>query len=236
MVYHVRLPQFEGPLDLLLSLIEKEKLDITELSLAQVTDQYLSSIRQEKNLSLAHLGDFLSVAAQLILIKSRALLPTLSVTEEEELSLQDLEERLKWYQRFREASKRMEKILQGKNTAYSRESYLGLRSFFYPPHNLESADLRAAFEAVLGELPVREELPEESLEEVITLEEKIRVFQDELSERVESSFAALTREAVTKVEVIVSFLAILELVKQSFLFAHQPSLFMDIRLKRTPLL
>lgn len=236
MVYHVRLPQFEGPLDLLLSLIEKEKLDVTELSLAQVTDQYLVSIRREKNLSLGHLGDFLSVAAQLILIKSRALLPTFAVTEEEELSLQDLEERLKWYQRFREAAKKIEKIIQEKKPAYARESYLGVRSFFYPPQSLKAADLRTSFEAVLGALPVREELPEEALEQVVTLEEKILDFQEKLSERVESSFAALTRDASNRLEIIVSFLAILELVKQSFLFARQPALFTDIHVKRAGLL
>lgn len=232
MAYHVCLPQFEGPLDLLLSLIEKEKLDITELSLAQVTDQYLASLRDGKNLTLGHLGDFLTVAAQLILIKSRALLPILSVTEEEELSLQDLEERLRWYQRFREAAKTLEALFQRNRPAYVRESYTGVSSVFYPPQDLQPQDLRARFSAVLGALPVEETLPEQALQSTITLEEKILIFQEHLAERLESSFAMLTQNAATKVEVIISFLAVLELVKQSFLLADQQHLFMDIHLKR----
>ena len=102
MAYHICLEQFEGPLDLLLSLIEKEKLDITHVSLAKVADQYLKYLETEESISLGNLTAFLSVAARLILIKSRALLPILEFSDEEEESMDDLETRLKVYKRFRE--------------------------------------------------------------------------------------------------------------------------------------
>ena len=90
MGYHFRLDHFEGPLDLLLSLIEREKLDITTVSLAQIADQYLEYLSTEKNVTLENLAAFLSVASRLLLIKSRALLPVLTFTEEEEESVDDL--------------------------------------------------------------------------------------------------------------------------------------------------
>ena len=83
-MYHVRLEQFEGPLPLLLSLIEKEKLDVTRLALAALADQYLDHIENEGDVPLPHLSQFLAVASRLLLLKSRALLPILSFTEEEE--------------------------------------------------------------------------------------------------------------------------------------------------------
>ena len=101
-MYHVRLPQFEGPFPLLFSLIEKEKLDITRLALAEVTDQYLAHIAREGS-SLPNLAEFLSVAAQLLLLKSRALLPFLTLTEEEEEAVHDLYSCLLKYQRYKAA-------------------------------------------------------------------------------------------------------------------------------------
>lgn len=106
MNYRFQLEQFEGPLDLLLGLIEKEKLDITQVSLAEIADQFLAYIDNNENINLEQLSAFLSVATRLILIKSRALLPILTFTEEEEESIQDLEEHLRLYQIFREQAKK----------------------------------------------------------------------------------------------------------------------------------
>ncbi|MDR3559569.1 MAG: segregation/condensation protein A, partial [Candidatus Pacebacteria bacterium] len=76
-MYRIKLDKFEGPLELLLELIEKDKMDVTELSLAKVADEYLEYIKNNESINLAHLAEFLSVASKLILIKSRALLPML---------------------------------------------------------------------------------------------------------------------------------------------------------------
>ena len=139
MAYHFHLEQFEGPLDLLLSLIEKEKLDITKVSLAQVTDQCLSFIKNEDSISLENLSSFLSVAARLILIKSRALLPVISFSDDEEEAMDDLEARLKSYKLFREAAVKLGGLFEGKWHSYARESFLGAKTVFYPPKEIGRA-------------------------------------------------------------------------------------------------
>jgi len=232
MAYHFHSEHFEGPLDLLLSLIEKEKMDITQVSLAQVADQYLEYIKKEENASLQNMAAFLSVAARLILIKSRALLPILDFSDEEEESMDDLESRLKAYKLFREASLKLGVMFEKSRGASSRESFLGMQSVFYPPKNITKEDLRNHFVNVLGEIPVFEELPEKEIRSIITLEEKITILQETLKDRVESSFAEIIRNAEDRVEVIVSFLAMLELIKQRFIHVEQTKFFSDIRIKR----
>lgn len=232
MVYNVRLEQFEGPMDLLLSLIEKEKLDITKVSLAKVADQYLEYLRTKESISLANLASFLTIAARLILIKSRALLPILEFSDEEEESMDDLELRLKEYKRFREAAEKFG-ILFGKGrAAHSRKSFLGMQAVFYPPSGLTAVVLRAHFANVLGEIPVFEKLEEQEMRAIIKLEDKILHLQEMLAKRVEMSFSELTSGAVDRVEIIVSFLAVLEMVKQRVIFVEQTQFFSDIRIKR----
>lgn len=232
MAYHFRLEKFEGPLDLLLALIEKEKLDITQVSLAQVADQYLSYIRDEESISLENLSAFLSIAARLILIKSRALLPILDFSDEEEEAMEDLEYRLKAYKLFREASLSLGALFLKSHGAFSRESFLGTQVVFYPPKDITKESLRDHFASVLGDIPVFEVLPEKEIASVITLEEKITLLQRTLSDRVESSFHELISSAEDRVEVIVSFLAMLELIKQRFISVEQEKFFSDIRIKR----
>lgn len=232
MAYQIRLEQFEGPLDLLLSLIEKEKLDITHVSLAKVADQYLEYLKGGETITLHNLASFLSIAARLLLIKSRALLPVLEFSDEEEESMDDLELRLKEYKRFREAAMKLNVSLGRSYSAYTRESFLGAQVVFYPPSGLTGADLHLHFTNVLGEIPLFEILPEKEIQAVITLEEKIIELKRTLTERAESSFSDLIRLSTDRIEVIVSFLAILEMVKQRVVFVHQEKFFSDIRINR----
>jgi segregation and condensation protein A len=232
MVYNVRLEQFEGPLHLLLSLIEKEKLDITKVSLAKVADQYLEYLRTKKSISLDNLASFLAIAARLILIKSRALLPILEFSDEEEESMDDLEWRLKEYKRFREAAAKLGAQFEKKHKAFGRKSFLGMQAIFYPPSELTALELRAHFADVLGEIPVFEKLEEREMRAIIKLEDKILYLQKMLVKKVESSFFELTGAAADRAEVIVSFLALLEMVKQRFIFVEQTDFFSDIRIKR----
>lgn len=232
MAYHFHSDNFEGPLDLLLSLIEREKLDITQVSLAQVADQYLLYIKNEENASLENMASFLSVAARLILIKSRALLPILDFSDEEEEAMDDLEARLKAYKLFREASLKLGNMFEKSKGSASRESFLGMQVVFYPPKGITKEELRNHFVNVLGEIPVFEALPEKEILSIITLEQKITILQETLKDRVESSFAEIIRNAENRVEVIVSFLAMLELIKQRFIHVEQSEFFSDIRIKR----
>jgi segregation and condensation protein A len=231
MAYHIKIEQFEGPLDLLLQLTEQEKLDITRVSLAKIADQFLAYIAQEKNITLAHLADFLTVASRLILIKSKALLPMLEFTEEEEEEIKDLEYQLAEYKKFKDASAKLALVFDSPNVSFSSEGFLGLGVVFYPPENIVAGDLQKAFAKVLGEIPVIEKLEEELVKEILTLEDKIVHLQNTLRERVTTSFSELVANAKDKVEVVVSFLAMLELVKQRIIHVEQEELFSEIHLK-----
>lgn len=230
-MYNIKIEQFEGPLDLLLRLTEQERLDITRVSLAQIADQYLEYISKAENVTLQNLADFLSVASKLILIKSKALLPLLEFTEEEEKEIKDLEHQLAEYKKFKEAAKQLEILLKNSSHSFTRESFLGQNAIFYPPANLTGADLRKAFVKILGEIPIVEKMEQETIREVLTLEEKILQLQDKLREKVQTSFSQLIANTEDKVEVVVSFLAMLEMVKQRIIHVEQEELFSEISLK-----
>jgi segregation and condensation protein A len=233
MAYHIKIEQFEGPLDLLLQLTEQEKLDITRVSLAKIADQYLAYITEAKDITLAHLADFLSVASRLILIKSKALLPMLEFTEEEEEEIKDLEYQLAEYKKFKDAAAKLALVFDDKKESFSREGFLGFGTLFYPPEKIVKEDLFKAFSKVLGEIPVVEKLEQEMVKEILTLEDKIVHLQETLRVRVQTSFSELVANAKDKVEVVVSFLAMLELVKQRIISVEQGELFSEIQMKHS---
>ena len=229
--YKIKTEHFEGPLDLLLQLTEDQKLDITRVSLAKIADEYLEYIANTQNITLEHLADFLSVASRLILIKSKALLPTLELTEEEEEEIKDLEYQLAEYKKFKEAAKEISELFVSSQAAFSRESFLGQSVVFFPPENFGTDDLEKTFSKILGEIPLIEKLEEEMVREVLTLEEKIEHLQNTLKERVETSFSEVIADAKDKIEIVVSFLAMLEMVKQRIIHVEQGELFSEINMK-----
>jgi len=232
-MYIVKTGQFQGPLDLLLQLTEEKKLDITEVSLAKVTDQYLTYLKNLKNIALEDLANFLVVASRLILIKSRMLLPTLELSEEEEEDIESLKKQLEEYKKFKNFAKQIEKIAKEKNIAYSREKYQDMKSVFYPPKNFKLEDLKVTFEKILEEIALLEEkLPKENLQLKASIEEKINYIKNEISNRIRASFQDLTKQARSKMDVIVSFLALLELVKQKLVAVEQKKAFEDIKISK----
>jgi segregation and condensation protein A len=230
MSYNVKLEKFEGPMELLLDLIEKEKMSITELSLASVADEYLEYIKNNDSIHLEHLAEFLSVASKLILIKSRAILPTLKFTDEEETEIKDLTHQIEQYKKFKEAAQNIGKRARIGKYCFSKPGFVGIKSFFYPPEGVNAFDLKKNFLKILSEIPIIEKLQEEIVAEVVTLEEKIGDLEKTLRKRMESSFSDLVSEAKEKIDVIVSFLAVLEMVKQRIINVEQDKLFSDIKL------
>lgn len=230
-MYRVKTEQFEGPLDLLLELTSKEKLDITRMSLAQVADQYLDYIETKENISLESLADFLNVASKLILIKSKSLLPLLILTEEEEEEIEDLEHRLAEYKKFKEISEKILEMFESPERSFSRESFFGIDSFFNPPEGIGVDDIENAYLNLKEDVPVVDQIEEESMREVISLEEKITSLHAAIKNRAETSFSKLIKNSTDKVEVVVSFLAMLEMVKQRIISVEQSGVFDDIKLK-----
>jgi segregation and condensation protein A len=232
MVYHAKLDKFEGPLDLLLELIEQQKMDITQVSLAVIADQYLEYISQREKITLESLADFLTIASKLILIKSKALLPTLEFSDEEEKEILDLEKQLAEFKKFKDISVNIGRLSESKRISFSREKFVTIKTFFYPPENINVFDLKKYFVKVLSEIPMFEKLEEEMVREVITLEERINHLHDFIKGKIETSFSELVLNAEDKVDVIVSFLAMLEMVKQRIIHVNQEELFSEIKLKR----
>lgn len=232
-MYTVKLKEFEGPLDLLLQLTEEKKLDIAEISLGKVTNQYLAYLKKIENIPLEDLANFLVIASRLILIKSRMLLPVLELTEEEEKDIDALKRQLEEYKKFKDLAKKMEEIAGTKNIAYSREKYYGLKSIFYPPRNFKLEDLKNTLKKMLEEIALLEEkLPEESLKLKISLEEKIKRIQKELSDRIRTTFQDLTKKNKSKTDIIISFLALLELMKQKLAIVEQKKAFGEINIHK----
>lgn len=232
-MFTVKLEQFEGPLDLLLELIQKEKLEITRISLAKVTDSYLEYLKQNLNISSENLSDFLVVAARLILIKSKALLPILELTPDEEESIAELEARLALYKKFKEVSEALGARFNKREFSFSRKGFEGVKQGFFPPPNIDAVVLEKVMSRIMAEMPKSEKLAEERVKEVITLEEKMNQLKESLEERIETSFKHLTKNAKDRTEIIVTFLAILELFKERIINLEQSELFGEIKIRKS---
>jgi segregation and condensation protein A len=235
--YQVKLSLFEGPLDLLLHLIEREELDITKISLAQVTDQYLAYISRLEELHPEILADFLVVAAKLLLIKSQVLLPrpeaqTLAVDEED--PGEALARQLREYKQFKTAAQ------------YLRDrAASGARTFvrIAPPPELPRKvdlsdvtldDLLAAWqEALLGQLE-DETLPASATEPTITIDDKMALLRHRLAQKRGITFSSLLADTRSRLEVIVTFLALLQMFKTREIVLRQETLFDEIYIEAAP--
>lgn len=225
---------FEGPLDLLLDLIEKEKLDITEVSLAQVADQFLEYLKSVQEIGPSNLADFLLVAGKLILIKSKALLPMLELEKEEEEDIEELKARLKEYQKFKEISKKIKELANRKEKFFSRQSYSGMQAIFCPPKNITMFDLQEALETVLNKLPEIETIVKRAMGNVVSIKDRIEHIRESLVLRIEMTFKEATVGTKSKIEIIITFLAMLELVRKSIIVVEQVEIFGDIKIKKLP--
>lgn len=230
MVYKIKLEQFEGPLDLLLQLIEQEELDIAQVSLAKVTDQYLEYLNQSTEISTDELADFLVVAAKLLLIKSRTLLPELGGFDEEGT---DLEQQLRIYREFYEASKLLHKKILEKRFSFPRERMVvNVEQVFNPPKSLTTERMKLLFREVLRGIESIVSLPREVIIKTISIRERIANIQEMISREATLSFERLLETTKNKTEIIVTFLALLELIKQRTIAVVQDNIFDDIVVKR----
>ena len=231
-MYNVKLKQFEGPLDLLLELIGKEKLDITNISLAQVANQYLDYLENEREIDLLNLADFLTVASKLILIKSKSLLPLLVLGDDEEEEIIDLAQQIAEYKKFKDISIEFGEIIENGKISFSRKNFCGREPIFNPPKNIGINDLRNIFEEILTEVPVMKKLDKERVKEIVSLKEKINSLRGILMKKMKMSFTDLVKDKKDRAEIIVSFLAMLEMVKQKIVVVEQKEMFYDITLEK----
>lgn len=229
-MYKIKLEQFEGPLDLLLQLIEQQELDITQVSLATVTDQYIECLHQAENINLEELADFLVVASKLLLIKSKTLLPELDFGDAEEAT--DLENQLKIYKEYLEASKTIQGLIAKRNFTFAREKSPIEAPVFNPPREVTATKLKETFQEILKALKLFVPLPKSIIKRTISIQDKIRQIKDLILAKAAINFKTILFRAKNKTEVIVSFLALLELVKQKAISVSQNQLFDDIEIKK----
>jgi segregation and condensation protein A len=229
----VKIEQFEGPLDLLLQLIEGQELDITSLALANVTEQFLDYVKQLQEKNPTHLADFLVIAAKLLVIKSKALLPTLELGIEEEESAYDLTQQLLQYKKYKEVAKYLRRLDLTRHQAWTREADFNDRITFVPDPDITPIVLSESVRKLANELKEIVRLPQKILAEVVSITEKIEHIQKLIAEKVETSLSSLLKEAKSKTEVVVTFLALLELTKQRILTVEQSAIFEDIIIRKT---
>lgn len=228
-MYEVKTAKFEGPLDLLLELIEDEKLDITEIALADVTSRYLSEVAK-LDPKAYDVAEFLVVASKLIYIKSRAILPTIA-TPEEEAEIEDLKAKLEIYKKYKDAAKQFGNILEEHKRSYPAKKPQFVLSKFTPPKGVELKNLWNTFQKLLSDMP--EELVREEVElpsGKITVEEKITHLESIFAKKKKCKFSHVIKDARSRLEAIITFLAVLELVKMKKIKVIQDSNFKDIEL------
>jgi segregation and condensation protein A len=236
-VFELKLSVFQGPLDLLLDLIEREELDITAVSLAQVTDQYWAHLHSAEELDAEALAEFITVGARLLYIKSRALLPELRPRETEEKKEdvgEALAQMLVEYKRFRDAAEAFRGLEEQARRAYPRLAPPS-KDLLLPPglKGVTLDGLLNIFQEALSRQPAE---PEEGAieRETVTVEQKMAgVMGAVASASGRGSFRALVDACSSRIEVIVVFLAVLELIKAGQLVARQRTRFRDITLVAT---
>jgi segregation and condensation protein A len=256
-MYELTVGEFKGPLEKLLELIEAEKMDVSEVSMAHVTDDFLKYLEALKSsdllagvaeemavdkirLDLRVLADFIAVASRLIFLKSKYLLPGLALSDEEEADIKDLEDRLKRYQDLKPALRYLNQLWAERHTSYSRPYFLGQgkglapdQKVFYPGGNVSIESLQGALERIFDSIKTIEIETETIREKIVTLEEKITEVLGRIQREGDIQFKNLSGDK-SRGEMIVVFLAILHLAREQLILLEQIGNFSDIMVKNSP--
>lgn len=234
--YTVHTPVYEGPLDLLLQLIERAELDITRLALAQVTDQYLASLRQmtQEQRAAEEVSGFVVIASRLIQIKSEALLPRPPErAASEEDPAEQLAQQLKAYKLFKEKAQFL-----GEREASNLRTYLRLAPPPKPESRLDLSDLTLARFIEIAQQAFQHAPNAPALSSIVaapkfTIRQKISLILRAFKQHGTLNFGNLLERVRTRLEIVVTFLAMLELSKRQYIEVEQPNLFGEIHLRLT---
>lgn len=229
--FAIKTDVFEGPMDLLLDLVEKRKLLINDISLASVTDEYMQHVAAMQEQSLPNTAQFVQLAATLLLIKSKSLLPVLELTEEEKGSIEELEGRLRLYQIYRNAGKTIQESF-GKKMCHLRQFVPRKEPLFITDEYTNTTQLQDAMYRVLQELPRKVKKPKVQIKKVISLEEMIDRLKARIENKMKIRFSELLEDDNQRTTVIVGFLAVLESVKQGSVLVMQTNRFEDIEIEK----
>lgn len=226
-IFTIKQGRFEGPYTKILELIESRKLSISEISLSSIADEYIDYVKRLETVDPLDMSQFILVAATLMLIKAKSLLPTLEYTKEEEEQVDDLEKKLLLYKELQEAEKKL-KSIWGINPVYVREKTEIAVEVFSPGKSITKENLFSVALASIAKLPNFERLKNVAVRQTIKLEEVI----EKLIIRITGAMTSLKDFAKTvsgenaniievKKNIIVSFLALLELLRHGTVIAEQ---------------
>ncbi|MCL4405989.1 MAG: segregation/condensation protein A [Patescibacteria group bacterium] len=226
MPFEISTERFSGPLQKLLELIEERKLEITELSLAKITGEFLDYVSKIGDAEPKALADFVAVASKLLLIKSKSLIPDLELTAEEEESIADLEARLKLYKEFKSAEKNIRLLWGSDRRSFSRDFAAGASrpTFFYPPKNFSTDLMVKAFAGLYNIFAANQKQYVEH--KVIDFEKYVA----DLIGRIKGAtfrFKELSKDKERQ-EIIILFLALLHLLKDNTIRIEQGGQFEEI--------
>lgn len=229
--FSVKTDVFEGPLELLLELIEKRKLLINDVSIASVTDEYMQHVAKMERHPLRETTEFVHLAATLLLIKSKSLLPMFELTEDEEESIEELEDRLRLYQIYRNAGKMLEEVF-GEHMLYGRQFVPNAEPLFIPDRYTEKHALATAMQNVVSNLPKKVEKPKVQVRKTVSLEDMMTKLGERIERQMKFMFKDFTGGGRERGTVIVGFLAVLEMVKQGTVMVRQGGRYEDIEIER----
>ncbi len=223
----IKLEKFQGPLDLLLQLVELEKMNISEVALSQVTEQFLRHLDTLEANRSEELADFLVIATKLVYLKSKNLLPYLYPQEDDGPSLAD---QLKMYQQYVEASKKIIILWEQNRISYGRTEPPVKVEGFVLPGNAAVVDLQKSMNALVARLRPINPLPSTTIDHTISVKQKIDAIYNIFKDKKQFSFKEMLQSAHNRTDIIVSFLALLEIIKSEKAFIKQSKSFDDIEI------
>jgi len=235
-MYTVRLQEFEGPLDLLWQLIQDQKLDLNQIALAQVADDFLNAVlsaEEQEHITLDEMADFLVVAAKLIYLKSKIFAPQNAPEDEDlESGVQELEEQMRIYQEYIAAGQKLAALWADEHQSFARDTLRSYEAGFYPPHNLGVEKLARALENLVNRLKPKVVLPQQTIRRIISLQQKIMEIQSRFGQQVKFKFSHLLQAEHGAGDVVVTFLALLEMTRQNQIALAQTELFSEIEITK----
>jgi segregation and condensation protein A len=235
-MYTIRLRDFEGPLDLLLFFIKRDELDIYNIPIAKITKEFFDYLQYMRDLDLEIAGEFLVMAAELMQIKVKLLLPPEPGEEEEEDPRANLVKRLIEYKRFKEVAQE----LVAREAAQMKIAYRGYHEADPRVMEMEEDerslsdvslfDLIASFQYAVARMPKK--FVHEIMKLNVTIDEQIEHILDFFSRRSEATFAELIEGMTEKIRIVVTFIALLELIRSQKLVVRQPEPFQELSIMR----
>lgn len=232
-MYKVNIEKFEGPLDLLLEIIEAKKLSLIEISLAQVTDQFISYLEKLGKRDPEEIIQFLVIASRLALLKSRELIPSDETTAiEQEGNLKELERQLALYQPFRKAAEQLKRLEKERASLYHRQAFAGFKNIFYFPRGLNTNHLNRVLDELLKTITSPKRIPQARLKDIIPLQMCIKYLSKAIKQEKKLDFLKFIKEEKEERR-LVYFLGVLELSRLGKINTDQKSNFGKIIIQQT---